>query len=110
MRIKGKIIQSIPETSGIGKASGKTWRKKEYVLETEDKYPKKICFTFFNDTIDKYPLAVGQYANIGIDLESREYGGKWYHSIVGLNNSERNMGVPAASQPELPQEDDESPF
>ena len=42
VEIKGKIIEILPEKSGQS-ANGE-WRKREYVLETESNYPKKICF------------------------------------------------------------------
>ena len=44
MEIKGKIILALPEISGTSKASGNPWKKREYVLETQETYPKKVHF------------------------------------------------------------------
>lgn len=46
MEITGKIIQVLPEVGGVSKA-GNEWKKQEYVLETHDQYPKKVCFQIF---------------------------------------------------------------
>ena len=44
MEVKGKIIVALPEQAGVSKA-GNNWKKKEYVLETQETYPKKIHFS-----------------------------------------------------------------
>ncbi|MDE5568236.1 MAG: DUF3127 domain-containing protein [Muribaculaceae bacterium] len=82
MEITGKIIVALPEQSGVSKA-GNTWKKKEYVLETQETYPKKVHFDLFGDKADKYPLSVGQTVRLSFDIESREYNGRWFTSIRG---------------------------
>lgn len=83
MEIKGKIIVALPEVSGVAKASGNPWKKREYVLETQDTYPKKVFFDFFGDRADQYPLSVGDEITLSFDIESREYQGRWYTGIRG---------------------------
>lgn len=80
MEIKGKIIIALDEQGGTSKA-GNAWRKREYVLETQETYPKKICFNLFGDRIDQYPMAVGDEVTVSVDLESREYMGRWYTDV-----------------------------
>ena len=46
MEITGKIIAVLPEQGGVSK-NGNEWKKQEYVLETHDQYPKKVCFQLF---------------------------------------------------------------
>lgn len=82
MEVVGKIILALPEVSGVSKA-GKPWKKREYVLETQDNYPQKIFFDFFGDKADQYPLNVGQIIKLSFDISSREYNGRWYTSISG---------------------------
>lgn len=82
MEITGKIIVALPEQSGVSKA-GNSWKKKEYVLETQETYPKKVHFDLFGDKADKYPLSVGQTVKLKFDIESREYNGRWFTSIRG---------------------------
>ena len=86
MEIIGKIIVALPEQSGVSKA-GNSWKKKEYVLETQETYPKKVHFDLFGDKADKYPLSVGQTVKLSFDIESREYNGRWFTSIPLLQCS-----------------------
>lgn len=80
MEVSGKIIVALPEVSGTSRA-GNAWRKREYVLETQETYPKKIYFSFFGDRADQYPLAVGDEITLSFDIDSREYNGRWYVEI-----------------------------
>ena len=81
MEIKGRVIQALPEVSGISKA-GNAWKKKEYVIENnEGQFPRKIAFTCFGDNADKINLQVGQDVTIYFDIESREFNGRWYTDI-----------------------------
>ncbi len=82
MEITGKIILALPEMSGTSKA-GNTWKKREYVLETLENYPRKVHFDFFGERADQYPLNVGDNVKLSFDIESREYNGRWYTSIRG---------------------------
>jgi len=79
MEITGKIIAVLPIATGQGKNG--TWRSQDYVLETADQYPKKVCFNLFGDKIDQFPLAIDETVNVSFDIESREYNGRWYTSI-----------------------------
>ena len=82
MEITGKITLALPEQSGVSKA-GTSWKKKEYVLETLDTYPRKVHFDFFGEKADQFPLSVGQTIKLSFDIESREYNGRWFTSIRG---------------------------
>ena len=82
MEITGKITLALPEQSGVSKA-GNSWKKKEYVLETLDTYPRKVHFDFFGEEADQFPLSVGQTIKLSFDIESREYNGRWFTSIRG---------------------------
>lgn len=82
MEIQGKIIAALPEQGGTSKA-GNAWRKREYVLETQETYPKKVCFNLFGDRIDQFPMSVGDQVTVSFDLESREYNGRWYTDVRG---------------------------
>lgn len=83
MEIQGKIIQVLPLQSGVGKASGKEWKKQDYILETIDSFPKKICFNLWGDAIDRAQLQVGEEVTVQIDIESREFNGRWYTDVKG---------------------------
>ena len=79
MEINGKIIELLPEQSGES-ATG-TWRKQQYILETDSQYPKKICFMVWSDKIDELAIKQGENLSVSIDIESREYNGRWYTDV-----------------------------
>lgn len=82
MEIKGRIIHVLPLQEGVSKA-GNQWKKQEYVLETTDQYPKKVCFDLFGDKADQYRAEIGDDVTLSFDIESREYNGRWFTSIRG---------------------------
>ncbi len=91
MEILGKVIIALPEVGGTSKA-GNQWKKREYVLETMETYPKKVLFDFFGDRADQYPLTPGQEIRLTFDIESREYNGRWFTSIRGLRAEPLSAG------------------
>ena len=97
MEVEGKIIQFIGETSGVSKASGNAWKKREYVLETHDSFPRKIAFDFFGERADQYPLNVGDEIRLSFDIESREYQGRWYTNIRGWKSEPLAAPAPGAA-------------
>lgn len=80
MEITGKIIAACPEQSGTSRA-GNAWKKRVYVLETQETYPKKVAFDLFGDRVDQYPLNVGDSVKVSFDINSREFNGRWYTDI-----------------------------
>ena len=82
MEIKGRIIHVLPLQEGVSKA-GNPWKKQEYVLETLDQYPKKVCFDLFGEKADQYRAEIGDEVVLSFDIESREYNGRWFTSIRG---------------------------
>ena len=79
MEISGKIIAVLPQTSGEGRNG--TWRSQDFVIETADQYPKKVCLNLFNDKIDQFPVVINDTVTVSFDVESREYNGRWYTNL-----------------------------
>jgi hypothetical protein len=79
MEINGKIIELLPEKTG--ESGNGPWRKQEYILETEGQYPKKVCFMAWGDKIDQFDIKQGEILGVSIDLESREFNGRWYTDV-----------------------------
>lgn len=81
LSVKGKIDQILKPESGVSKA-GKEWKKQEFVIETDEQYPRKVCFTLFGDKIDLVNgLSNGEDVEVSFNVESREYNGRWFHNI-----------------------------
>lgn len=79
MEIEGTVVAILPEVNGQGKNG--TWRKQEFVLETQGQYPKKVCVAMWGDKIDQFALNVGDAVVASIDVESREYNQRWYTEV-----------------------------
>lgn len=81
MEVSGKIIQMLPLQEGIGR-NGNPWKVQSAILETQDQYPRKVCFEVFGeDRIHNNPFKVDDIVTISFDIESREFNGRWYTSI-----------------------------
>lgn len=79
MDIKGRVIQLLALQTGEGKNG--TWKKQDFVIETDGQYPKKVCISAWGDKINESALQVGNEVNISFDVESREYNGRWYTDL-----------------------------
>ena len=96
MELKGRIIQLLPQQSGMGKKG--PWKKQEFIVETQSQYPKKVCLSIWGDKIDQFNVAVGQVVTAAVELESREYNGRWYTEArawkIEKNSASEDDGAP----------------
>lgn len=76
--LKGKIISVLPLETGQG--SGKSWKKQSYILQTTQ-FDKKVCFSVWGEKIDEYQIKEGSNLTVHINIESREYNGRWYTDV-----------------------------
>lgn len=79
MKITGKLINILESQSG--KSSNGAWKKQDFIIETLDAYPKKICISNWNDKIDLKKVEVGTIIDVYIQIESRTYNDRWYTNI-----------------------------
>jgi hypothetical protein len=80
LEITGRVFSLLDEQSGSSQRG--EWKKREFVLETKETYPKKICISCWNERVDDLKnLNVGQDLKVSINIESREYQGKWYTDV-----------------------------
>jgi hypothetical protein len=99
VELTGTIVKVLPYESGTSKA-GNTWRKQVFILETQDQYPRKVAISLLNDNIDKIPVQVGTVVTANLDIESREWGGKWYTEVRAWQvTSPQAKPVAPATQP-----------
>jgi hypothetical protein len=80
VELTGRIAQILPLEQGVSKA-GNSWRKQVFILETQDQYPRKVAISLLNDNIDKYTIQVGTVVTANLEIESREWNGKWYTEV-----------------------------
>src|ERR1043165_3644111 len=96
MDISGKIIQLLPVQTGQGKNG--TWKKQDFILETGDQYPKKVCIAVWGDKINMGNFKMGDMVEVSFDVESREYNGRWYTDVKGWENVVKRGGERGAHQ------------
>jgi hypothetical protein len=80
LEITGKLVSFLPEQTGQGKNG--PWVKQEAILETEEQYPKRICVACWGDKASAVKaFSLGEKLKIGINIESREFNGRWYTDV-----------------------------
>lgn len=100
MELEGTVIQDLPLQEGVSKA-GNPWKKKEWILETLGQYPRKVKVQFFGDRADTNRLEIGKTYIIGIDIESREFNGRWYTDVSGFSSRLAGNSAPQAAAPAM---------
>jgi len=80
MEVTGKLIAVLSKQTGQGKNG--TWQRQDFVIETSDQYPKKICLSAWGDKVDELGgCKEGETLKVFFDIQSREYNGKWYTDL-----------------------------
>lgn len=99
LQVKGKIEQILNPESGVSRA-GKEWKKQEFVIETQEQFARKICFTLFNDKDSLLEnVKTGDEVDVSFNIESREFNGKWYHNINAWKIDKLSAGAPQLETP-----------
>lgn len=115
MELIGKAIAALPVKSGVSQRTGEQWQSREYVIETQEQYPKKICFEVFGaDKLKEFNIRNNDLIKVHFDITAREYNGKWYNSVrawkvehVNTDGSvvgatENQVAAPAPQAPAVP--------
>lgn len=114
MELQGKIVQINPLQSGESKNG--SWKKQEFIVETKSQYPKKVCVTVWGDKIDQFGLKQNEDVSLSVELESREFNGRWYTDVKAWKVNRAGSPEYDVPEPEIlppsndPPFDVESPF
>ena len=80
LEVTGKLLKILPEQTGTGKAG--PWTKQEFVIETQDQYPRKVCFSSWNEKTGVLKkVREGDLLKVSFNAESRDYNGRWYTDL-----------------------------
>ena len=80
MDIQGKILHALPPRSG--ESARGPWTVQEFVLETNDSFPRKMVFSVFGDErLQRFNIQEGQNVLVSFDIDAHEYNGRWFNSI-----------------------------
>ncbi len=106
MEFDGIVYRLLPAVSGT--SSRGAWKKQDVVFEIPSEFSRKICVTFFGDRADDAAgLKEGDAASVAVNVESREYNGKWYTDVRAWKMVKKSAGADAAGIPPL---SDDAPF
>ena len=102
MEFEGIVYKIMPATSGTS-ARG-PWQRQDVVFDYNEggNFSRKICVTFFNRPEDVSKLREGAAYQVSVNIESREFNGRWYTDIRAWRLQPKQAEAPAASTPEMP--------
>lgn len=65
--------------NGVSTRTGNIWASQEFVIETNERSPRKIAFTLFGEEkIQNAALRQGETVQVCGWTESHEYNGNWF--------------------------------
>ena len=97
MQLQARLINILPLQKGTSKNG--EWKKQDIIVETDDQYPKKICVSIWGDKINESLLKEGNKLDISINIESREYNGKWYTDVKAWKIELVGDNAPQSQEP-----------
>lgn len=100
--ITGKIVTMLPLVTGESARGG--WSKQEFIVETMEQYPKKVCMSLWGDKIRELEsIQPGETITASINVESREYNGRWYTEVRAWRIQRGAVGGGASVGSSMPQ-------
>jgi len=108
-KVKGRVLDILQMQTG--NSTRGEWKKQDFVLEVpDDQFPKKICFTLFNDKTDLIKESdKNREVEVSFSLEGREYNGKWYHNVNAFKIERIEKPTTGGNEPPPYIEDDFMP-
>ncbi len=98
LEITGKLVQLLEEQKG--ESARGPWLKQEFLIETEEKFPKQICLAAWNERASALKsFQPGERLKIAFDIESREFRGKWYTNLKAWSVDRDTAGAAPAGAP-----------
>ena len=96
MEFEGVVLKKLPETKGVS-ARGE-WQRQDVIFEMPQEYNRKVCVTFFNKPTDAAALVEGQTYIVSVNVESREFNGRWYTDVLGRRVEPKEAAQVAQAQ------------
>lgn len=102
MEFEGLVYRVLPVVKGQG-ARGE-WTKQEVVFELPGEFNRKLCVGFWGEkAIEAGQLKPGEVVEVSINLESREYNGRWYTEARAWKMARKVAeAAPMGDMPPLP--------
>jgi len=98
--LQARLVQVLPIQSGT--SSKGNWQKQDFIVETFEQYPKKVCINVWGDAKigELARIPIGATVSLSLNLSSREYNSRWYTEIQAwkLEVVELGTGAPQPAQ------------
>ena len=100
--IQGKIIRAFEPRSG--KNDRGSWMAQDFLLESYDQpYPRRCLFSVWGeDRLQQFNIKEGDDLAVDIDLDAREYNGRFYNSVRAWRVVRITPPQPAPAAAEMP--------
>lgn len=97
MEIEGIIKQVLPVREGVSQNGA--WKTASYVIETEERYPRRMVFDVRDGRdgrIARLNIQEGKRMRVSFDIDAHEYQGRWFNEITawGAKDLGISMGEP----------------
>ncbi len=101
MEVIGKLIKVLPVQSGTS-ARG-NWSKQDFVVETQEQYPRKVCISAWGERVNELASAKeGDVLKVSFNVESREFNERWYTDVRAWRIEKQAPGSAPAAAPASP--------
>ena len=98
MQLKG-TVKEISKTITISDS----FKKRELVIETPEKYPQKVKFDFLNKSTDILSaLSSGEEVDVHFNIRGSEYNGKYYVNLTGWKIEKVGSASPTSEARPIP--------
>ncbi len=94
MEFEGMVYRVLPAVKGTSQRG--EWVKQEVVFELPGEFNRKLCVGFWGDkAADAGNLREGDRVSVAINVESREYNGRWFTEARAWKMSKAAPETPA---------------
>ena len=108
MEFEGVVYKIMPVTKGTS-ARG-DWQRQEVIFELPQEFSRKICVIFFNKESEVARLREGMTCTVSVNIESREFNGKWYTDVRAWRVQPKEETPAAPPMPDMPPFGDEPQY
>jgi len=99
LELIGKLLQKLTVQSG--QSARGAWSKQEFILETQENYPRKVCVSVWGaDKVSELnSIPDGEVIKVSFNLESRSFNERWYTDARAWRIERMGAQDAAASAP-----------
>ncbi len=83
-----------------GQSARGEWKKQDVIFDLPGEFNRKLCVGFWNDrAVDAAALRPGDRVALSVNVESREYNGRWYTEVRAwrMNRLDAQAGAGAGA-------------